>query len=118
MTAWTGEIRRGDVFLVWLDPAVGSEQGGTRPVLILQNDIGNRSSPVTIVAAITTKVFSKRFPTNVSLPRALSGLHHDSTVMLNQIRTLDRSRLTRWLSRVDETLMLEVDQAIRLSLGL
>jgi mRNA interferase MazF len=67
MTAWTGEVRRGDVFLVSLDPVVGSEQGGSRPVLVVQNDVGNEYSPVIIVAAIATKVFDKTFPTNVFL---------------------------------------------------
>ena len=118
MTGWTGEIRRGDVFLVSLDPVVGSEQGGRRPVLVIQNDTGNQISPVTIVAAITTKVFSKRYPTNVPLARSVSGLRHDSTVMLNQVRTLDRGRLVRWLSRLGEETMSEVDSALRLSLGL
>ncbi|MBI3891186.1 MAG: type II toxin-antitoxin system PemK/MazF family toxin [Candidatus Wallbacteria bacterium] len=116
--SWSGEVRRGDVFLVSLDPTVGSEQGGTRPVVVIQNDVGNEFSPVTIVAAITTKAFSKRFPTNVPLPRNISGLRHDSTVMLNQIRTIDSQRLVRRLVRLAEPLLAEIDTALRVSLAL
>lgn len=115
---WTGDIRRGDVFLVSLDPVIGSEQGGTRPVLVIQNDVGNRHSPVTIVAAVTTKLFPKPFLTNVSLPRTVSGLRYDSTVMLNQVRTIDRRRLVRWLSRLDGSVLEKVDEALRISLAL
>lgn len=115
---WTGEIRRGDVFLVSLDPVIGSEQGGTRPVLVVQNDVGNQHSPVTIVASVTTKSFAKPYLTNVSLPRAVSGLRHDSTVMLNQLRTIDRRRLVRWLAHLDSAVLERVDEALRISLAL
>ncbi|MBI4872172.1 MAG: type II toxin-antitoxin system PemK/MazF family toxin [Candidatus Riflebacteria bacterium] len=115
---WSGEVRRGDVFLVSLDPVVGSEQGGTRPVLVIQNDVGNQHSPVTIVAAITTKPFSKVYPTNVFLPTTSSGLRHDSTVVLNQLRSIDRRRLGRRLARLPAAVMAEVDRALRISLAL
>ena len=111
-------LRRGDVFLADLEPIKGSEQGGIRPVLVVQNDISNKHSPVTIIAAITSKIFEKEFPTNVFLSKKDSKLDKDSTVLLNQIRTIDISRLVRKISSLDKYLMKKVDLAIKISLDL
>ncbi len=86
-------IKRGDVFYVNLDPTKGSEQAGTRPVLVIQNDVGNDYAPTVIVAPLTTKSFTKRYPTNVNIPKGTAGLKADSTVLLSQIRTIDKGRL-------------------------
>ena len=112
------EVRCGDIFLVTLDPAVGSEQGRTRPALIIQNDLGNKFSPTTIIAPITSKVFEKEFPINVYISSKDSGLDHDSTILLNQIRAVDKLRLVRKLSKLDNLIMKKVNLAAKLSLGL
>ena len=111
-------LKRGDIVLVNLDPVVGSEQGKVRPALVVQNNIGNQYSPTTIVAPITSKVFSKEFPTNVQLSPMDSGLEKDSTVLLNQIRTIDKSRIVKILGRLDIYLMNKVNLAIKASLEL
>ncbi len=111
-------IKRGDLFYVDLNPTKGSEQKGRRPVLILQNDIGNEVSPTTIVAPLTTKSFTKEYPTNVDLPKGAGGLKENSTVLLSQIRTIDKSRLENKIGRLPENLMRKVDEAMRVSLGL
>lgn len=112
------DIKRGDIILVNLDPVKGSEQGKTRPALIIQNNIGNKYSPTTIVAPITSTTFSKEFPTNVFLPAKASSLDKDSTILLNQIRTIDKSRIIKNLSKADIVIMSKVDLAINVSLGL
>lgn len=112
------EIKRGDVFLANLDPAVGSEQGKTRPVLIIQNDILNQNAPTTIVAAITSKIFTKEYPMNVQLSQGDAKLDKNSTVLLNQIRTIDKSRLMRKIGLLDEMLMKKVDLALKMSLNI
>src|SRR3989344_5637329 len=111
-------IKRGDVVLVNLDPVVGSEQGRIRPVLIVQNNISNEYSPITIIAPITSKIYSKEFPTNVFLPKKDSGLDKDSTILLNQIRTIDKSRISKRLSAVNEQIMKRVNMSIKASLDL
>jgi mRNA interferase MazF len=111
-------IRRGDIVLVNLDPVVGSEQGKTRPALVVQNDIGNEFSPTTIVAPITAKIFSKQFPTNVEIDRSNSPLKEKSTVLLNQIRTIDKTRIIKNYGKISSKKLKEVDEAIRNSLGL
>ena len=111
-------IRRGDLFYVDLDPTKGSEQAGTRPVLIIQNDIGNEYAPTVIIAPLTTKSFANRYLTNVNLPEGTAGLKADSTVLLSQIRTIDKGRLERKLGHLPPTLLGEVDEAIKISLGL
>jgi|SRR3989344_2168239 len=111
-------VKRGDIFLVNLEPIKGSEQGGIRPVLIIQNDISNKYSPVTIVAAITSKIFDRQYPTNVSLPKEDSKLDKDSTVLLNQIRTIDKSRIIKRVSSLNYGFMRQVELAIKISLGL
>ncbi|MBU9889652.1 MAG: type II toxin-antitoxin system PemK/MazF family toxin [Candidatus Omnitrophica bacterium] len=111
-------VRRGDLFWVDLNPVKGSEQAGRRPVVVLQNDIGNEFSPTVIVAPLTTKNFSKEYPTNVSLPKDVSGLKEDSTVLLSQIRTIDKKRLEKKIRHLEVTYLSRVDQAIRISLAL
>ncbi len=113
-----GELRRGDIFYADLSPVVGSEQGGTRPVLVLQNDIGNRYSPTTIVAAITSRISKVKLPTHVEIPASKSGLQADSVILLEQLRTIDRRRLIEKVSRLDPATMERVDRALQISLGL
>ncbi len=97
---------------------VGSEQGGIRPVLIVQNDVGNRFSPTVIAAAITSQKDKARLPTHIQLNSAGSGLARDSVVLLEQIRTLDKRRLKEHMGRLDESLMTQVDEALQISFGL
>ena len=112
------QIKRGEIFLANLEPTKGSEQKGIRPVLIIQNDLSNKFSPVTIIAVITSKIYKKEFPTNVFISKKDSGLDKDSTAMLNQIRTIDNIRLIRKIGLLDNFLMNKVDMAIKISLAL
>jgi mRNA interferase MazF len=112
------DIKRGDIVLAGLEPVRGSEQGGIRPVLIIQNNEGNIFSPTTIIAPITSKEFTKDYPINVFLSKQESRLNKDSTILLNQIRTIDKARITRKISNIGYTLMRKVDLAIKVSLGL
>ena len=111
-------VKRGDIFYADLSPEVGSDQGGVRPVLIVQNDTGNRHSPTVIAAAITSQTGKARLPTHISLAAMSCGLPKDSVVLLEQIRTLDKRRLREHMGRVDETMMKQVDTAIAVSFGL
>lgn len=111
-------VRRGDVFYAHLNPVVGSEQGGTRPVLIIQNDIGNQYSPTTIIAAITSQIAKAKLPTHVEISAARSGLERDSVILLEQIRTIDKSRLKQKVAVLDEETLEKVNRAIEISLGL
>ncbi len=111
-------IKRGDIVIASLEPVRGSEQGGIRPCLVIQNDEGNKYSPLTIIAPITSKNFSKDYPTNVFLKKLESGLDKDSTIMLNQIRTIDKRRMVKRISALDMLLMKKVDAALRVSLAL
>jgi len=111
-------IKRGDVFFADLSPVVGSEQGGTRPVLIIQNDIGNRFSPTVIVAAITAQIQKAKLPTHVEIEASKHGFERDSVILLEQVRTIDKSRLTDKITHLDEALMKEVERAIEISFGL
>lgn len=113
----TQTIRRGDIFLVDLEPVRGSEQGKVRPALVVQNDVGNQYSPTVIVAAITS-VTHPQFNVNVLIKAPEGGLKNDSLILLNQIRTVDRSRLGRYWGRVSAQTMAQVDDAIKISLGL
>ncbi len=113
-----GQLTRGDIVVANLEPIKGSEQGGVRPVLIIQNNHGNKSSHTTIVTSITSKIFSKEFPTNVFIRKEDSKLKLDSTIMLNQIRTIDKSRIIKKLSHLDSFTMNKVDKAIKISLSL
>ena len=110
--------RRGEIYYVDLDPVVGSEQGGHRPALVIQNDVGNRYSPVVIIAAITSRPARRVRPTDVVLQPDDSGLDVTSRALLNQIRTVDKRRLRRLVGRVTPAEMAQVDEAIRISLGL
>lgn len=112
------EPLRGDIFFCDLSPVVGSEQGGFRPVLIIQNDIGNKYSPTVIVAAITSQIDKARLPTHVELPASVSGLEKDSVILLEQVRTIDKRRLKRHVSRLDREIMNKVDEALAISVGL
>ena len=111
-------VRRGDIYYADLSPVVGSEQGGMRPVLIVQNDTGNKHSPTVIAAAITSQVGKARLPTHIELSGQSCGLSRDSVILLEQIRTIDKSRLKERMGRLDEPLMNEVDSAIAVSFGL
>jgi len=111
-------VKRGDIFYADLSPVVGSEQGGVRPVLIVQNDTGNRHSPTVIAAAITSQTGKARLPTHIELSAKNYGLPKDSIILLEQIRTLDKKRLREHMGRLDETLMRRVDNAIAVSFGL
>jgi len=110
--------RRGQVYLVRFDPTIGFEVKKTRPALVIQNDIGNRHSPITIVAAITSKCDDRLYPTEVLIPPGEGGLDLDSVVLLNQIRSIDKGRLLQRLGTVSSDTMAAIDQAIQISLGL
>lgn len=112
------QVKRGDIFFADLSPVVGSEQGGVRPVLIIQNDIGNKYSPTTIVSAITSQRFKTRLPIHVELSAAESSLNRDSVILLEQIRTIDKRRLRERIAHLSPQVMGRIDQAIRISLGL
>ena len=111
-------VHRGDIYYADLSPVVGSEQGGIRPVLIVQNDVGNRFSPTVIAAAITSQKDKAKLPTHIQLRSEGSGLARDSIVLLEQIRTLDKRRLKEKLCHLDDEMMGEIDNAIAVSLGL
>jgi mRNA interferase MazF len=111
-------VHRGDIYYADLSPVVGSEQGGMRPVLIVQNDIGNRFSPTVIAAAITSRQSKAKLPTHIPLYSGTSGLSKDSVVLLEQMRTIDKRRLREKMGTVDERSMSAVDNAISISLGL
>ncbi|OUN25995.1 type II toxin-antitoxin system PemK/MazF family toxin [Pseudoflavonifractor sp. An85] len=111
-------VKRGDIYYADLSPVVGSEQGGVRPVLIVQNDTGNKHSPTVIAAAITSQTGKAKLPTHITLTAHSYGLPKDSIVLLEQIRTLDKRRLREHMGRVDEQVMKKVDGAIAVSFGL
>lgn len=111
-------IRRGDIYYADLSPVVGSEQGGIRPVLIVQNDVGNKHSPTVIAAAITSRINKNRLPTHIEVDAQSYGLARDSIVLLEQIRTLDKRRLKERMGHLDREAMEKVDRAISISFGL
>ncbi len=111
-------IKRGDIFYADLSPVVGSEQGGVRPVLIVQNDIGNKYSPTVIAAAITSQRTKTNLPTHISLGSQNTGLQKDSIVLLEQVRTIDKHRLKEKMGSLDSGAMSQVDEAIGISFGL
>ncbi|QMV43288.1 MULTISPECIES: type II toxin-antitoxin system PemK/MazF family toxin [Cohnella] len=111
-------VKRGDVFYADLSPVVGSEQGGVRPVLIIQNDIGNRFSPTVIVAAITAQIQKAKLPTHVEIEAKTHGMERDSVILLEQIRTIDKQRLTDKITHLDDETMRKVDEALQISVGL
>ena len=111
-------VKRGDIFYADLSPVVGSEQGGMRPLLIVQNDTGNKHSPTVIAAAITSQTGKARLPTHIELNAQSVGLSRDSVILLEQIRTIDKSRLRERMGKLDDTTMTKVDNAIAVSFGL
>ncbi|MBQ7145098.1 MAG: type II toxin-antitoxin system PemK/MazF family toxin [Oscillospiraceae bacterium] len=112
------QVKRGEIYFADLSPVVGSEQGGMRPVLIVQNNTGNRHSPTVIAAAITSQLGKARLPTHIELTGASCGLSRDSVILLEQIRTIDKSRLRERMGRLDDGTMKQVDNAISVSFGL
>ena len=111
-------VKRGEIYYADLSPVVGSEQGGMRPVLIVQNDIGNKHSPTVIAAAITSQINNAKLPTHIELEARSFGLSKDSVVLLEQIRTIDKKRLKERMGTLDDKLMDRVDNAIAVSFGL
>ncbi|CEH28169.1 MULTISPECIES: type II toxin-antitoxin system PemK/MazF family toxin [Aneurinibacillus] len=111
-------VKRGDVYFADLSPVVGSEQGGVRPVLVIQNDIGNRFSPTVIVAAITAQIQKAKLPTHVEIDAKTYAFDRDSVILLEQIRTIDKQRLTDKITHLDEEMMERVNDALQISLGL
>ena len=111
-------IRRGDIYYADLSPVVGSEQGGIRPVLIIQNDIGNKYSPTVIAAAITSQINKAKMPTHIELTAKDYGLSKDSVILLEQIRTIDKKRLHEKIGHLDSALMTYVNDALAISFGL
>ena len=111
-------VKRGDIYYADLSPVVGSEQGGMRPVLIVPNDTGNKHSPTVIAAAITSQTGKARLPTHIELNAQSVGLSRDSVILLEQIRTIDKSRLRERMGKLDENTMTKVDNAIAVSFGL
>ncbi len=114
----TPAIRRGDIYYADLSPVVGSEQGGLRPVLIIQNDVGNRYSPTVIAAAITSRMGKTRLPTHIDIFAEKVGLAKDSVILLEQVRTIDKRRLKEKIGHLDTDVMNEVNSAIAVSFGL
>jgi len=112
------EVKRGDVFYADLSPVVGSEQGGFRPVLIVQNDIGNKYSPTVIIAAITSKISKAKLPTHVELNSENNGLDKNSVILLEQVRTIDKKRLKNKITHLNEETMKKVNESLNISLGL
>ena len=111
-------VKRGDIYYADLSPVVGSEQGGLRPVLIIQNDVGNRYSPTVIAAAITSRLGKNRLPTHIDVYADRVGLVKDSVILLEQVRTLDKRRLKEKMGHLDEDMMVQVNRAIAVSVGL
>lgn len=110
-------VKRGEIYYADLSPVVGSEQGGVRPVLIVQNDIGNKYSPTIIAAAITSQLNKSRLPTHINLPQAEFGLPKDSVILLEQIRTIDKARLKDKVGDLPKNLMDKVNEGLLISLG-
>jgi len=111
-------VKRGDIYYANLSPVVGSEQGGHRPVLVIQNDVGNKYSPTVIVAAITSQISKAKLPTHVEINATQYNLDKDSVVLLEQLRTIDKRRLRDKVTHLSEEIMGKVDEAIRISIGL
>ena len=111
-------VKRGDIYYADLSPVVGSEQGGTRPVLIVQNNVGNKFSPTVIAAAITSQINKAKMPTHIEIGAADYGLSKDSVILLEQVRTIDKKRLKERIGHLNENLMNRVNEAIEISLGL
>ena len=111
-------VKRGDIVYADLSPVIGSEQGGVRPVLIVQNDIGNKYSPTVIVAAITSQINKAKLPTHVELDGKQYGLTKDSVVLLEQVRTIDRKRIKEKIGRISDPLMSQINEGLKVSVGI
>ncbi len=111
-------VKRGDIYYADLSPVIGSEQGGIRPVLIIQNDVGNKYSPTVIAAAIKSPINKAKMPTHIELPASEYGLYKDSVVLLEQIRTIDKRRLREKVAHLDKVLMEDVNSALAVSFGI
>lgn len=111
-------VKRGDIFYADLSPVVGSEQGGVRPVLVIQNDVGNKYSPTVIVAAITSQINKAKLPTHIEIPGSEHGLMKDSVILLEQIRTIDKRRLKEKTGHADSEMCIRIGEALKISLGL
>lgn len=111
-------VKRGDIFYADLSPVIGSEQGGTRPVLIVQNDVGNKFSPTVIIAAITSQINKAKLPTHIEISANEFGLLKDSVILLEQVRTIDKKRLREKIGRLDDILIAKVDEALGISFGI
>jgi len=111
-------IKRGDIYYADLSPVIGSEQGGVRPVLVVQNDIGNKYSPTVIAAAITSQINKAKLPTHIEISAQDYGLQKDSVILLEQIRTIDKKRLREKIGHLDDELMDKVNEALSISFGL
>ena len=111
-------VKRGDIYYADLSPVIGSEQGGVRPILVIQNDVGNKYSPTIIVAAITSQINKARLPTHIEITAPDYRLPKDSVVLLEQIRTIDKKRLREKIGKFDEDMMRRVDEGLRISIGL
>lgn len=112
------QIKRGDIYYADLSPVVGSEQGGVRPVVIVQNDVGNKYSPTVIAAAITSKINKAKLPTHIEINAETFGLPRDSVVLAEQIRTIDKKRLKEHIGHLDDECMIKVNDALNVSFGL
>lgn len=112
------DVKRGFIFFSDLSPVIGSEQGGFRPVLVIQNNVGNKYSPTVIVAAITSHIEKAKLPTHVELSAKEYGLEKDSVILLEQIRTIDKQRLQQKITELDDKIMAKIDEALKISLGL
>lgn len=111
-------VKRGDIFYADLSPVIGSEQGGTRPVLVVQNDVGNKFSPTVIVAAITSQINKAKMPTHIEIKATDVGLLKDSVILLEQVRTIDKKRLREKIGKLDDELIARVDEALGVSFGI
>ena len=111
-------VKRGDIFYADLSPVVGSEQGGVRPVLVVQNDVGNRYSPTVIVSAITSQINKAKLPTHIEIAASDYGLQKDSVILLEQVRTIDKKRLKEKIGHLDDELMVLVNDALKISFGM
>lgn len=111
-------VKRGDIFYADLSPVIGSEQGGTRPVLVVQNDVGNKFSPTVIIAAITSQINKAKMPTHIEISANEFGLLKDSVILLEQIRTIDKRRLKEKIGRLNDELLSDVDEALGISFGI
>ncbi len=112
------QITRGDIYFADLSPVVGSEQGGVRPVLVIQNDVGNKFSPTVIIAAITSRISKSKLPIHVEVTQEDHGLDRDSVVLCEQIRTIDKRRLREKIAHLEEETMEKVDSSLEISMGL